>query len=188
MATTGLEYIVCAPYLENNGVATYGQGKIVTRAIKADLSIDLNDATLYADNKIAESVKEFKAGKLSLNGADLEYDTRVMLFGHEIVGEAGKEELVARGDDSGAYVGTGFFATTQRNNVQKFRAIWLPKVKYGVPGESLETKADSIKFGTPTFEGTVMTDIEGVWKRETTVDTRAEAIDWLNDKANITTD
>jgi len=111
-----------------------------------------------------------------------------MLFGHEVTGELGKEELIARGDDSGAYVGTGFFATVMRNNVQSYRAIWLPKVKFGVPGESLETKADAIKFGTPTIEGTIMTDVDKIWKVEAMLDTKTAAIEWLNDKANITTD
>ena len=186
MATTGLEYVVCAPYIESAGAASYGEGMVVTKAIKADLSINLNDAVLYGDNQIAESVKEFKDGKLTINGTHLDYNVMAMLFGHEITGDPGEEELVARGDDSGAYVGTGFFATTRRDNVQKYRAIWLPKVKYGVPGESLETKADSIKFGTPTIEGTIMTDIDGVWKKEAVLPSRAEAIEWLNEKANIT--
>ena len=186
MATTGLEYVVCAPYLESGGVASYGEGMVVTKAIKADLAVNLNEAILYADNAVDEAVKEFKDGKLTINGSYLEYEAMAMLFGHEIAGEPGKEELIARGDDSGAYVGTGFFATVMRKNVQTYRAIWLPKVKYGVPGESLETKADSIKFGTPTIEGTIMTDVAGIWKVEATLDTRAAAIEWLNDKANIT--
>jgi len=188
MATTGLEYVICAPYIETAGVVTYGPGMIVTHAIKADLSINLNDVILYADNKIDEAVKEFKDGKITINGSYLEYTAQAMLLGHEIV--EGKnddpDELVARGDDSGAFVGTGFFATVMRNNVQSYRAIWLPKVKYGVPNESLETKADSIKFGTPTIEGTVMTDADGVWKYESMHETRTDAISWLNDKANIT--
>ena len=188
MATTGLEYIVCAPYLEKDGAASYDEGMIVTKAIKADLTINLNDAVLYGDNRVAEIVNEFKDGKLAINGTHLEYDARAMLFGHEIVGAAGKEELIARGDDSGAYVGVGFIATVMRDNVQKYRAIWITKVKFGVAGESLETKADSIKFGTPNMEGTIMTDIDGVWKKEVTRDTRAEAVAWLNEKANIDTD
>ena len=185
MATTGLEYIVCALYFESGGAASYGAGMVITKAIKADLSVNLNEAVLYGDNQIAEAVKEFKDGKLTINGTHLDYDAMAMLLGHEITGDPGEEELIARGDDSGAYVGTGFFATTMKDNVQKYRAIWLTKVKYGVPGESLETKADSIKFGTPTIEGTIMTDVDGVWKRETVLPTKADAIDWLNDKANI---
>ena len=186
MATTGLEYVVCAPYIETGGVADYGEGKVVTKAIKADLAINLNDAVLYGDNKIAEAVKEFKDGKLTINGTHLDYDVRAMLFGHEVTGVPGGEELIARGDDSGAYVGTGFFANVMRNGVQSFRSIWLPKVKFGVPGESLETKADSIKFGTPTIEGTVMTDVDGVYKTEALHATKDAAVAWLNDKANIT--
>ena len=186
MATTGLEYVVCAPYFESGGISSYGPGMVITQAIKADMSINLNEAVLYGDNKIAEAVKEFKDGKLAINGTYLDYDAMGMLLGHEITGDEGEEELVARGDDSGDYVGTGFFATTLRENVQKYRSIWLTKLKYGVPNESLETKADSIKFGTPMIEGTIMTDVEGVWKKEAIHATRQAAIDWLNDKANIT--
>jgi len=185
MPTTGLEYVVCAPYIETGGVVTYGEGKVVTKAIKADVAINLNDAVLYGDNSIAEAVKEFKDGKLTINGTHLDYDVMAMLFGHEITGESGSEELIARGDDNGAYVGTGFFASVIRNNVTSFRSLWFPKVKFGVPNESLETKADSIKFGTPTIEGTVMTDVDGVYKVEALHATKTAAVAWLNEKANI---
>ena len=90
MATTGLEYVICAPYIETDGVVTYEPGMVITHAIKADLSINLNDAILYADNKVDESVKEFKDGKITINGSYLEYSAQAMLLGHEITGDAGK--------------------------------------------------------------------------------------------------
>ena len=41
------------------------------KAISADLEIELNEATLFADDSAAEVVKEFKSGKLSLGINDI---------------------------------------------------------------------------------------------------------------------
>ncbi len=156
-------------------------------AIKADISIEINEGNLYADNRIVENLKEFKSGKLSLNGDHLSYEVQSMILGHklsDITAGSGKK-LTARGDDSGKYVGVGFYSTTLKNNARNYRAIWLHKVKFGVPNESLETKGDSITFQTPTIEGTVLTDIQGVWKDEAIFPTEQAARSWLNEQAGI---
>ena len=50
---------------------TYGAPKQLAKAIKADLSVELAEAVLYADDGAAEVVKEFKSGKLSLEINDI---------------------------------------------------------------------------------------------------------------------
>jgi len=189
MAQIGLKYLICSKLTEVGSVATYDTGLVMSKAIKADLSIEINEGTLYADDQIVESIKEFKSGKLTLNGDHLSYETRSLILGHtlETIGTTQNKKLVAKGVDDGAFVGVGFYATTINGGVRRYRAIWLSKVKFGIPGESLETKGDVINFQTPVIEGTILTDVTGVWKTEATFDTEAEAEAFLNDLANITT-
>lgn len=93
--------------------------------------------------------------------------------------------MTAKGSDDGAFVGVGFYATSIKNNIRGFRAIWLTKVKFGVPSESMETRGEAINFQTPTIEGTILTNVLDVWKEEATFPTEAEAKTWLNTMASI---
>ena len=67
MATIGLDRLYYAPITEGaNGDETYGSPVMLAKAMTAELSIELNEAILYADDGPSEVVKEFKSGTLSL--------------------------------------------------------------------------------------------------------------------------
>jgi len=67
MATIGLDKLYYAKITEDiSGNETYGTPLQLAKAMKADLSVELAEATLYADDGPAEIVKEFKSGTLSL--------------------------------------------------------------------------------------------------------------------------
>ena len=187
MAQIGLKYLICSELTETESVATYDVGMIMSKAIKADISIEINEGKLYANDMLVENIKEFKSGKVSLNGDHLSYEVLALILGHTLstLTPGTEQKLVAKGDDDGKCVGVGFYATTIKNGARKYRAIWLTKVKFGIPNESLETKGDAINFQTPTIEGTILTDVTGVWKEEATFDTEAKAVAWLDDLANI---
>ena len=187
MAQIGLKYLICAPITETAASVSYANGLVMSSAIKADISIEINEGTLYGDDRIIENIKEFKAGKVTLNGDHLSYEVLALLLGHKVesITQGNGTKLTAKGDDDGAFVGVGFYATTIKEGARKFRAIWLRKVKFGIPNESLETKGDAINFQTPTIEGTVLTYILGIWKEEAIFDTEASAKEWLDIQADI---
>ena len=150
MATIGLDKMVYAKITETNGEETYGTPKNLAKAIKADLSVELAEAVLYADDGIAEVIKEFKSGKLTLGIDDIGASVTQDLTG-AVIDDNGV--LVSTSEDSGTPVAVGFRA---RKANGKYRYFWLYRVKFGIPATNLETKGDSIKFSTPTIEGTVM--------------------------------
>ena len=58
MATIGLDKLFYAPITEDeNGDEEYGTPVMLAKAMTAELSIELNEATLYADDGAAEIVK-----------------------------------------------------------------------------------------------------------------------------------
>lgn len=60
MATIGLDKLYYSKITEDaNGDETYGIPVQLAKAMKADLSVELAEATLYADDGPAEIVKEF---------------------------------------------------------------------------------------------------------------------------------
>ena len=67
MATIGLDKLYYAKITEDaDGNETYETPQQMAKAMTADLSVELAEATLYADDGAAEIVKEFKSGTLSL--------------------------------------------------------------------------------------------------------------------------
>lgn len=150
MATIGFDRLHYAKIIEDeNGDETFGTPVMLAKAISADLSVELAEATLYADDGAAVIIKEFKNGTLSLGVDDIGRKAA-----EELTGATADENgvLVSTSEDSGDPVAIGFRAKKANG---KYRYFWLYRVKFGVPSTNLATKGDSITFSTPTIEGTV---------------------------------
>ena len=151
MATIGLDKLYYAKITEDaSGNETYGIPVQLAKAMKADLSVELAEATLYADDGPAEIVKEFKSGKLSLGIDDIGITTAEDLTGAKI---DDNNVVVSGSEDGGSPVAVGFRAKKANG---KYRYFWLYRVVFGIPATNLATKGDSITFSTPTIEGTVL--------------------------------
>ena len=150
MATIGLDKLYYAKITESaSGDETYSTPKVLAKAIQADLSIDLNEATLFADDSASEVVKEFKSGKLTLGIDNISPEVAEDLTGASIDDNG---VLVSTGEDTAMPVAVGFRA---RKSNGKYRYFWLYRVKFGAPATNLQTKGDSINFQTPSIEGTI---------------------------------
>ncbi len=169
MATIGLDMLHFAKITEDeNGEETYGTPEKLAQAISADLSVELVEAILYADDGIAEIVKEFGNGTLSLGIDDIGSAVASTLTG-AIIDSNGV--VISASEDGGEPVAIGFRAKKANG---KYKYFWLYKVKFGIPATNLATKGESITFSTPTIEGTIMrrNKVDGrnkhPWKAEVT--------------------
>ncbi len=176
MATIGLDKLFYATITEDSsGNETYSTPVSLAKAMTAELSVELAEATLYADDGAAEVVKEFQSGTLSLGIDDIGEATASVLTGATI---DDKKVLISTSEDSGQPVAIGFRAKKSNG---KYRYFWLYRVKFGIPATNLTTKGDSIEFSTPTIEGTVMrrNKIDGQgkhpWKSEVSEDSTGVA-------------
>lgn len=150
MATIGLDKLFYSKITEAaDGIETYDTPISLAKAIKADLSIELAEATLYADDGPTEVVKEFKSGTLSLGIDDIGVTAAEDLTGAKL---DDNHVVMSGGEDGGTPVAVGFRAKKSNG---KYRYFWLYRVKFGIPATNLATKGDSITFSTPTIEGTV---------------------------------
>lgn len=181
MATIGLDKLYYAKITENeNGEETYGTPTQLAKAISAELSVELAEAILYADDGASEIVKEFKSGTLSLGVDDIGSEAASSLTGAVI---DSNKVLISSSEDGGGAVAIGFRAKKANG---KYRYFWLYRVKFGIPETNLETKGDSITFSTPTIEGTVLrrnkADTEGrhPWKAEVTEGAEGVAVDTIS--------
>ena len=169
MATIGLDKLFYAKITEDkDGNETYATPVQLAKAMTADLSVELAEATLYADDGASEIVKEFKSGTLSLGVDDLGGSVASDLTGAVIDSNG---VVISTAEDGGDPVAVGFRAKKSNG---KYRYFWLYRVKFGIPATALATKGDSITFSTPTIEGTIMrrNKVDGKgkhpWKAEVT--------------------
>lgn len=169
MATIGLDKLFYAKITEDkDGNETYATPVQLAKAMTADLSVELAEATLYADDGAAEIVKEFKSGTLSLGVDDLGGAVASDLTGSTIDNNG---VVISTAEDGGTPVAVGFRAKKSNG---KYRYFWLYRIKFGIPATALATKGDSITFNTPTIEGTIMrrNKVDGKgkhpWKAEVT--------------------
>lgn len=169
MATIGLDKLYYSTITDDeNGEEIYGTPTQLAKAISAELSVELAEATLYADDGAAEIVKEFKNGTISLGVDDIGSTTAAALTGVTV---DKNNVVVSNIEDGGDPVAVGFRAKKSNG---KYKYYWLYRVKFGIPATNLATKGDSITFSTPTIEGTVLrrnkpdTSGKHPWKAEVT--------------------
>lgn len=151
MATIGLDKPFYAKITEDaEGVETYGTPQRMAKAISANMTIEYAEGTLDADDAVSEAVKLFKSGSLSLGIDDLAPGVAADILGVKVDKNG---VVISSAEDVPPPVAVGFRALRSSG---KYEYFWLYRVQFGVPGNTLATKGDSIQFNTPTLEGTIM--------------------------------
>lgn len=161
MATIGLRDLYRALITtDESGVETYGDPVRMAKAISAELSVEVSEAILYADDSTDEVAKEFVNGELTLNVNDLLPEDLSALLGQKKDSDG---VIYAGENDDPPYFAIGFRAK-KANGTYKY--LWLYKVKFSIPSESYATKGDSIEFTTPEITGNFIKRADGLWKAE----------------------
>ena len=193
MAAIGLKYFAYAPLTEDDtaGTYTYGTGKKGRKMVNANISLNIADSKFYADDTIAESVKEFIDGTISIGQDELTETMRTDMLGNTVTtvtvgAETDIKEVASKDTDVAPVLGIGFIQNKVVDKIRKYRAILLTKTQFGESNETAETKGNSINWQSPTIQGSIMRRNDGVWKEEVTVATLETAIAWINDKLNLT--
>ena len=130
--------------------------------IQADLSSNVAEAVLYADDGVAARVKEFSSGTLTIQLADISTARRA-----QILGEEQDEDGVnySSGGDIAPYFAAGF---RSRRADGTYRYLWFYKVMFSIPTENHATKGSTITFQTPTIVGSIEKRTDGKWKADWT--------------------
>ena len=125
MATIGLDRLYYAKITENDaGEETYGTPEQLAKAISADLSVELAEATLYADDGASEIVKEFKSGTLSLGIDDIGSAAASDLTGATI---DKNKVLISASEDGGDPVAVGFRAKKSNGKYKYYLLLAVPR-------------------------------------------------------------
>ena len=159
-----------------DGTPSYNGAKKPAKAISCSVSITNNEATLYADDALAESDTSFQNGDVTIGIDDEDTQTMADLLGHT-VDETG--EMIRNANDIAPYIGLGRIIVKMVGGVYKYKVEFLYKVKFAEPSQEDNTKGETLEFATSTLEGKVSQLANGDWSKTKTFDTKAEAITYL---------
>ena len=171
MAGIGLKSFKYAKLNEDG--KTYGEVKTLAGAIECKVTLDLSEATLYADDTLKEQVSLFKSGTMTA-GIDDDNDT---IFA-ELLGKTVDEEtgiVTSNVNDEPIYVGFGHIVPKMVSGVKKYKVEFFPKVKFKPFIADSKTKGDSLEFTTPSVEATIFENNNGDWEKHNVYDTEAAA-------------
>ena len=162
MAIKGLSKFVVGLYNNNNGVVTYTTPTTIAKMIEYTLTINSSDNNpLYADNMVAENDKgTFQSGELTMGTDELTQESSMLILGlkeneYTYGNKKTVKELVYDDDSQAPYLGVGFIEWHQHEDVNKYRAVFLPKVFFNIPEQAATTKGESVEWQTPSIPGTI---------------------------------
>lgn len=159
-----------------DGTPSYNGAKTPAKAVSCSVSVENNDASLYADDGLAESDTSFAGGTVTMGIDEDDNTTMAALLGHTI-DESG--EMVRSINDTAPYVGLGRIVTKMVGGAYKYKVEFLYKCKFSEPSQEDTTRGESVEFGTTEIEGTVAALANGEWSKAKTFDTKAEAVTYL---------
>ena len=156
---------------------------VLGKIIDAKLTENRSDASLFADDGLAEYDNAFTGGSIALTLADVDDETYSVVKGCVIT----EEELTENEEDSSPEIGYGHIVTKMVNSVKKYKVEFLPRIRVTKITADAKTKGESIEFNTVSLEGKVMAlnkAINGLqvgdWHKVKTFDTLAEAVTYLD--------
>lgn len=184
MAKIGLTNIWWGKLTETeDGAPSYDGAKTFGKAVSCKVSVTNNDATLYAEDALAESDKSFNSASVTLGVADDDDTIFAPILGHTVNSAAeGKGEMVRNANDVAPYVGLGRVITKMVGGALKYKGEFLYKVKFSEPSQEDQTKGEKVDFKTPEIEGSAAQLLNGDWSAAKTFDNKDAAVAWVKDK------
>ena len=158
---------------------------VLGKLIDAKLTEDRSEASLFADDGLAEYESSFSGGKLNLTIDDVDDTTYSTIKGCE-PSESGNE-VTENEDDYAPELGYGHIITKMIKGEKKYKVEFLPRIKINSITADAKTKGESIEFNTVSIEAKVMPlkeEINGMkigdWRKFKTFNTIEEATTYLN--------
>lgn len=163
-----------------DGTPSYAGAKSFGKAVSAKVDVSTNDATLYADDALAESDNSFQSAKVTLGVADDDMTIFAEILGHKVAESGG--EMVRSADDAAPWIGLGRVVTKIVNSKYVYKGEFIYKVRFAEPSQEDNTKGESVDFSTPEIEGTAATLANGDWSAAQVFDTKTAAVEWVKGK------
>lgn len=163
---------------------TVGEPVTIGKLIEITVKPNFKEATLYADDDIAEQIREFDSADISLSVDEVAIEAAVDIFGltKSTLTSYTAVYITEKGDNDSNYGTYGFIYATIKDSVTAYNVYMLHRVKFEPPEDKVQTKGENITFSTPTISGKAYKDSDGEWR------TRVFGIDTLANAKKILAD
>ncbi|HCG4535565.1 TPA: hypothetical protein NJY08_004410 [Salmonella enterica subsp. enterica serovar Typhi str. AG3] len=159
MAKVGLRNIVVAKILtETVEATTYDTVRKISKAMTANVTPNVNSATLYGDDQAQETIEELADVTVEIGINDLNNEDYAYVMGKEVDENGGVTDSV---NDEAPYLALGYEVPLTKG---RKRVTWLYKGKFALPSETDQTKQGSPSFQTPTISATFIPREDGKWR------------------------
>ena len=193
MVTTGFSKPIIAKYSNTGSTVTYTATKSLARGVSLSLDIDVaDDNNFYADNVLAETESaSFTSGSATITVDGLDNDAATVIWGLPsptsltIQNPSNTVQMQGYGQAiNPPFVGFGCVRRTMMNGQTQYWPFILPKIKFSLPSDEMETQEDQINWQTQELSATVFRDdtTDANWKVISAegMDTEAEAVQAIN--------
>ena len=157
------------------GVVTYENCKTPAKAISFSFEPTLSDASLYADDGLAERDSSVTGGDVTMGIDREDLETLADMLGHTYA----NNEIIDDVADVAPYVGVGRVTTLMVDNERKYRATVLSLVKFEEPSEEDNTTGESVEFSTTEISGKMAIPASGKWRHRKMFDSKTSAISYI---------
>lgn len=167
MVTTGFSMPYVAKYANTGTTVTYTSGMDLARGVSLSLEIDTaDDNNFYANNVLAEvETAQFTSGKAIVTVDGLSNEAATLIFGLPAPTslEVGSPETTVQMQGYGEamnppYVGFGCVRRTQMEGKVEYWPLILPKIKFGLPSDEMDTQEDQIDWQTQELTAAIQRD------------------------------
>ena len=165
MVTTGFSKPYVAKYNATGQNVTYSGGMLLGRCVSLGLEVETaDDNNFYADNVLAESEStNFTSGTANITVDGLENAAATLILGlgspQPLQVNETPVQMQGYGKSMEApYVGYGCVRRTQMQGKVQYWPYILPKVKFSIPGDEIETSEDQINWQTQELSAAVQRD------------------------------
>ena len=174
--------------LLNEDEETYAAPSTLGGAIECQVSLNIAEAQLNADDVVKEKVTEFTDGTITM-GIDDDDDAKLSV----LLGESSETYTIGTGadattvpvyksnvDDVPKYFGFGQVVPKMVNHKKVYKVEWFPKVQFKPYVADKQTKGDSLEFTTPSIEGSIFANKDGDWRKRATFENESDANAFLD--------
>lgn len=193
MVTTGFSKPIIAKYSNTGSTVTYDAPKSLARGVSLSLDIDVaDDNNFYADNVLAETESaSFTSGSVTIIVDGLDNDAATVILGLPaptsltVQNPSTTVQMQGYGQAiNPPFVGFGCVRRTMMNGQTQYWPFILPKTKFGLPSDDMETQENQMTFQPQELRATVFRDdtTAANWKVITAegMATEAEAVQAIN--------
>lgn len=167
MVTTGFSMPYVAQYANTGTTVTYTSGMDLARGVSLSLEIDTaDDNNFYANNVLAEvETAQFTSGSATVTVDGLSNEAATLIFGLPAPTslEVGAPETTVQMQGYGEamnppYVGFGCVRRTQMEGKVEYWPLILPKIKFGLPSDEMDTQENQIDWQTQELTAAIQRD------------------------------